>query len=103
MGWFDYHLWEFAIDQRKYGLATNEDWGSSPRLMAGKVRLRDVLKPGRTVIHYTYDLGDCWEHRLTVTDIRAGQPGVSYPQLHRRRAERTARGLRRNSGLLRMA
>jgi Plasmid pRiA4b ORF-3-like protein len=79
MGWFDYHLWEFAIDRRKYGLSMDEDWGSSPRLMAGKVRLRDVLKPGKTVIDYTYDLGDCWEHRLTVTDVRAGQPGVSYP------------------------
>ena len=28
--------------------------------MASKVRLRDVLKPGKTVIDYTYDLGDCW-------------------------------------------
>lgn len=44
------------------------------------MRLRDVLKPGRTVIDYTYDFGDCWEHRLTVTDVRAGQPGVSYPR-----------------------
>jgi hypothetical protein len=73
-------LWEFAIDQRKYDLATDEDWGSSPRLMAGKVRLRDVLKPGKNVIDYTYDFGDCWEHRLTITDVRAGQSGVSYPR-----------------------
>ena len=47
---------------------------------AGKVRLRDVLKPRKTVIDYTYDFGDSWEHRLTVTDVRAGQPGVSYPR-----------------------
>ena len=58
----------------------DEDWGSSATLLAGKVRLRDVLKPGKTVIDYTYDFGDCWEHRLTVTDVRAGQPGVSYPR-----------------------
>jgi hypothetical protein len=49
-------------------------------LMAGKVRLRDVLKPGKTVIDYTYDFGDNWEHRLTVNDVRAGEPGVSYPR-----------------------
>jgi len=79
MGWVDYHLWEFTVGRKKYGLATDEDWGSSPRLMAGNVRLRDVLKPGTNVIDYTYDFGDCWEHRLTVTDVRAGQPGVSYP------------------------
>jgi hypothetical protein len=29
-----------VAETRKYGLATDEDWGSSPRLMAGKVRLR---------------------------------------------------------------
>jgi hypothetical protein len=45
-----------------------------------KVRLRDVLNPRKTSIDYIYDFGDCWEHRLTVTDVRAGEPGVSYPR-----------------------
>ena len=80
MGWFDYHLWEITVGKQKYGLAMDDDLGSRPRLMASKVRLRDVLKPGKTVIDYTYDLGDCWEHRLTITDVRAGQPDVSYPR-----------------------
>jgi len=80
MGWFDYHLWEFNIDRRKYGLAMDEDWGGTPRSLASHVRLRDVLKPSRTVIDYTYDLGDCWEHRLSVTDVRTGKPGVLYPR-----------------------
>ena len=44
MGWFDYHLWEFAIGKQKYGLPMDEDSGSRQRLMAGKVRLRDVLQ-----------------------------------------------------------
>ncbi len=38
------------------------------------------MKPGKTVIDYLYDFGDCWEHRLTVTDIRPGEPGASYPR-----------------------
>lgn len=80
MGWFDYHLWEFTIGNKRYGLPMDEDWGTVPRAAAGKVRLRDLLKPRKTVIDYTYDFGDCWEHRLTVTDVRAGQPGVSYPR-----------------------
>ena len=80
MGWFDYHLWEFTIGKQKYGLPMDEDWGSRQRLMAGKVRLRGVLQPRKTVIDYTYDFGDQWEHRLTVTDVRAGEPGVSYPR-----------------------
>jgi hypothetical protein len=80
MGWFDCHLWEFTIGKQRYGLPMDEDWGTVPRAAARKVRLRDLLKPRKTVIDYTYDFGDCWEHRLTVTDVRAGQPGVSYPR-----------------------
>ena len=80
-----------------------EDWGSRPRLMAARYALRDVLKPGKTVIDYTYDFGDCWEHRLTVTDVRAGRPGVSYPRYIGGEQNGAARGLRRNPGLLRMA
>jgi hypothetical protein len=80
MGWFDYHLWEFTIGKQRFGLPMDDDWGTEPRIEAGKVRLRDVLKPRKTVIDYTYDFGDGWEHRLTVTDVRAGQRDVSYPR-----------------------
>jgi hypothetical protein len=80
MGWFDYHLWEFTIGRQRYGLPMADDWGTEPRIEASKVRLRDVLKARKTVIDYTYDFGDGWEHRLTVTNVRAGEPGVTYPR-----------------------
>ena len=81
MGWFDYHLWEFSIGKQRYGLPMpGGDFGTEPVISAGKVRLRDVLKPRKTVIDYMYDFGDSWEHRLTVTDVRAGEPDVSYPR-----------------------
>jgi hypothetical protein len=80
MGWLDYHLWEFTIAKHRYGLPMDEDWGTEPRTDAGKVRLRDVLRPRRTTIDYLYDFGDCWEHRLTVTNLRAGNPDLSYPR-----------------------
>jgi hypothetical protein len=35
----------------------DDDWGTEPPIAAGKVRLRDVLKPRKTVIDYTYDFG----------------------------------------------
>ena len=50
MGWFNYHLWEFTIDKRRYGLPADEDWGTEPRIEASKIRLRDVLQPGKNVI-----------------------------------------------------
>ena len=79
MGWLDQHLWEFRIDDRSYGLPMDEDRGMEPRIEAIKVRLRDVLKPRRTTIKYIYDFGDGWEHRIIVTRVRPGAPGVSYP------------------------
>lgn len=80
IGWFDCHLWEFTIGGQKYGLPMDEDWGAEPRKEAIKVRLRDVLQSRRTVIDYTYDFGDNWEHRITVTNVRPGEPGVGYPR-----------------------
>jgi hypothetical protein len=80
IGWMDYHLWEFVIDGRTYGLPMDEDWGTEPRKEAARVRLRDVLTLGETVIAYTYDFGDAWEHEIRIRDIRAGEPGIGYPR-----------------------
>lgn len=80
MGWFDQHLWEFRIGQRRFGLPMDEDWGTAPRTEAAKVRLREVLTPRRTVITYVYDFGDDWEHRLILTNIRQGEPDIGYPR-----------------------
>ncbi len=80
MGWTNSHLWEFTVGKRRYGLPMDDDWGDGPMADAGKVRLRDVLKPGKTRIDYLYDFGDSWEHRLTATDIRAGDPDALYPR-----------------------
>jgi hypothetical protein len=42
--------------------------------------IRKPQKPRRTIISYLYDFGDSWEHRLTVTGVRPGDPDVSYPR-----------------------
>jgi len=81
----------------------DDHWGAEPPLVAAKVRLRDVLKQRKTVIDYTYDFGDFWEHLLTVSNVRAGQPGISYPRYIGGRKKRTARKLRRHPGFLRTA
>ena len=80
MGWFDQHLWELRLGKQTYGLPMDEDWGPGRRLDAAKIRLNQVLKPGKTMIDYTYDFGDSWEHRLTVTDIRPGHCDTAYPR-----------------------
>jgi hypothetical protein len=80
MGWFDYHLWEFTVGKQRYGLPMDEDLGTEQRKRAATVRLRDVLTATTTVLDYMYDFGDSWEHRITVTDVRPGDPDVSYPR-----------------------
>lgn len=81
MGWLDYHLWEFTIGKQRFGLpARDGTWGAEPTGNATKTRLSDVLGPGKTRIDYLYDFGDGWEHRLTVSRVRAGEPDVAYPR-----------------------
>lgn len=79
MGWYDQHLWEMRQGKQRYGQPISGDNWGSPIVKADKVRLRDILKPRKTVLHYTYDLGDSWEHRLTFTHIRPGDPDTDYP------------------------
>jgi Plasmid pRiA4b ORF-3-like protein len=79
LGWFDCHLWRFTIGGLSYGPPMPGNQRDAAPRDATKVRLRDVLDPGTTMIDYLYDFGDSWKHRLTVTDIRQGDPDVSYP------------------------
>lgn len=87
MGWLDYHLWEFTAGKRRLGLPMDEDWGAEPREEASKVQLREVLAPGNradrfrtTNLTYVYDFGDDWVHKLTIKDVRHGEPGTAYPR-----------------------
>jgi hypothetical protein len=80
MGWLDYHLWEMVINGQTYGLPMEEDWGTAPRKVASRTRLRDLLTPGTIVIDYTYDFGDNWEHDLILSNVRAGDPATAYPR-----------------------
>jgi hypothetical protein len=80
MEWLDYHLWEFTVDERRIGPTELYEGESDAPENAGGVYLRDVLHPPSTRIDYLYDFGDGWEHRLTVTNVRPGEPGVGYPR-----------------------
>ena len=81
MGWHNQHLWELRLGRQRYGQPIpGDDWGGPPTLKADKVRLREVLEPRKTVLDYTYDFGDSWEHRLTFTEVRSGDPEMEYPR-----------------------
>jgi hypothetical protein len=81
MGWWDQHFWEMRIGAQHFAPDPGDDiWDGEPPRDAAAIRLRDVLKGRRTVIDYVYDMGDSWEHRLLLTDVRAGDPDGEYPR-----------------------
>ena len=62
--------------------STDIDWGGGPKTRdAANTRLNLLLRrPKRTVLVYTYDFGDNWEHRVTFIRRRHGEAGRSYPR-----------------------
>jgi hypothetical protein len=80
MCWSGTHLWEFMIDERRYGMPDSDDWQDEPLEDADDTTLGNLLKPRTTVIDYVYDFGDNWELRLTLTNRRTGTPDTAYPR-----------------------
>ena len=81
MGWLNCHLWEFAADGRKYSVLVpnDRDWNERIR-NAAKTKLSTVLSTGVREIGYVYDMGDNWQHRIIVENLKAAEPGVLYPE-----------------------
>lgn len=76
MGWQDFHLHSFEIDDRQYGepdvvneLAMRDELDARLDAVAGK---GDAFR-------YIYDFGDWWEHEVTVEDVFAAEPDECYP------------------------
>ena len=76
--WLDYHLWEFEADDRRYGVP-DPDWPDDLLFAAKNTRLKALLDRDVRQFLYTYDMGDNWEHIVTVEAVRDG--AVSYTHL----------------------
>jgi Plasmid pRiA4b ORF-3-like protein len=77
MGWLDYHLWELAVDEHKYGIPDPD----RPHVKNGAAtQLATILASGMTEFDYVYDFGDNWEHRIVVERISTAETGAKYPR-----------------------
>ena len=77
MGWLDYHLWEFDVDDRKYGMPDPD----RPHVKNGATtQVATILASGMTAFEYVYDLGDNWEHQIIVEGLNAAETGAMYPR-----------------------
>src|ERR1039457_4733160 len=73
MGWLDYHLWEFDVDDRKYGMPDpDRPHGTN----AASTQLATILASGMIEFDYIYDFGDYWEHRIIVEQTANTETGV---------------------------
>ena len=79
MGWHDCHLWDFDAGGKRYGIP-DPDWGMDETIAAKNSKLAVLLNRGIRQFVYTYDMGDNWQHLLTVESMREGEPGTKYPR-----------------------
>ena len=74
-GWDGDHLHVFQAGKEQYSdpFVNLDETGDEVA-----VRVRDVLAPGGK-ISYTYDLGACWEHEITLEKLMPRDRGQDYP------------------------
>lgn len=77
-GWWNYHLHEFEIDGKRYGMPDPDaDWGE-PARDESEVRLDRVAENG-TTFDYVYDFGDNWHHRIVVEKVLPADSATTVP------------------------
>jgi hypothetical protein len=81
MGWTDFHLHEFRVGQKRYGIPDPEDQLMSlpPVGNERRVHLSMVLGKVGARATYTYDFGDSWEHAIVVEKVMQPAAGIAYP------------------------
>lgn len=62
--WYDYHLYQFEIGDRRFGEPHEEAEGED----STRTRLSKLITGPGQVFHYLYDFGDDWMHRIEVED-----------------------------------
>lgn len=80
MGWSDYHLHQFTIENTYYGTPQKSymDFGLDVK-NESTAKLRRVVKGEKFKFSYEYDFGDSWHHTLRVEKIITPEPGTKYP------------------------
>ena len=79
--WFNCHLWEFDVADRRYGLPLDDGLGFEKVYNANTERLAKLRDSGITEFLYTYDMGDNWEHHVEVLELFDMPTGARLPAL----------------------
>nr|WP_275440466.1 plasmid pRiA4b ORF-3 family protein [Vibrio sp. Of7-15] len=65
MGWENEHLFEFTHGQKNYRFSEEGDMTLLESIPLGAL----LCEPDDSML-YTYDFGDCWEHKITLEKIQ---------------------------------
>jgi hypothetical protein len=79
MGWEDYHLHMFTIDESIYGNPADDEWGDLGTLDEVAYKLNRIIHREGQRFKYEYDFGDSWDHTLLVEKILPPEEGTRYP------------------------
>lgn len=82
--WYDMHLWDFGIGDRKYQMKSEDFWVEpmwGPPVMEVTTKKVDFfLKTKVPPVIYTYDFGDDWMHRVELISKRRVVPNEPLPR-----------------------
>lgn len=77
-GWWNYHLHEFEVGAKRYGVPDPEESWGEPLQDEGRARL-DAIAREHSSFRYTYDFGDGWEHRVVVEKVLPQDTATTVP------------------------
>ena len=78
--WWDYHLFEFLVGDRRYGEPMADADPDDRRVYrAAGIRLRTLVDGGIDTFLYVYDFGDDWRHDIVIESVGDGETDVEYP------------------------
>jgi len=79
-GWQAYHLFEFLIGAKRYGIPDPQGDEGRDVAQAKLMKLETLIAKGIDGFDYTYDFGDNWEHTLAIEVVADADPAVKYPR-----------------------
>ena len=81
MGWENYHLHEFRVGTKRYGVPDPDYDDPGDVIVEARIPLYEVLPLAGAQICYVYDFGDNWRHRIELEEIVPAQPEGEYPRV----------------------
>jgi hypothetical protein len=81
MGWENYHLHEFLVGTKHYGIPDPDYDDPGDVIVESKIVLSEVLPLAGAEISYVYDFGDNWRHLIELEEIVPAQPEGEYPRV----------------------